>query len=445
MGPYQTLDTQLEYNTTRGVLRWGYPYLDRFGEPSMDSYGDLFNMPPLGFYTQALHLTIFGSALENGVFLVTLFGLGCTVLVYLLGKEFYGKTTGLFAAAFFALAPWQLILSRAFLIDTQCLFLSLTYLYIGVLAIRRDSVKLAAVSGVFFAAALLTKQFAVFMLIPLAILYLQHRPKNGKLVLSQLSAFILPAAVSTVLWYNVILGRELLYLFRHNDFRDVNFPGITPSYSFASDFLVNYGLGLFFCLAAAFSLAAGLLFWRHFPSKLVVFDFAILAALGSIICLELYMAVNLNLKAPYTSAVKYLYHTLPLFSLAAASLAAKSAALLRSAGQAAKARRILLVSVSLAGLFLLAAPLIADVFAARQLTMMSYLIFRVQPNLDVGYSFHVINPPGAGDSVLAVQFLGFIFVLSGLLWGTRHFLVEQLRLIRYRLKSNNAPLTAEAV
>lgn len=107
MGPFQTLDTQLEYNTTQGVLRWGYPYLDRYGAPYNDSYGDLFNMPPMGFYTQALSLTIFGSSLQNGVALVTVFGLGCIVMVYLLGKKMYGDLAGVFAAALFALAPWS--------------------------------------------------------------------------------------------------------------------------------------------------------------------------------------------------------------------------------------------------------------------------------------------------------------------------------------------------
>ncbi len=136
MGPYRTLDTQLEFTTAQGVLNWGYPYVNM--------YGTLFNEPPLGFYTEALYFKIVGLTMDNGVFLITLFGLACTVAVYKIGKEVYGKSTGLFAAAFFALAPWELILTRSFLIDTQCLFLSLVYLYFGILAIRKDSVKLAA-------------------------------------------------------------------------------------------------------------------------------------------------------------------------------------------------------------------------------------------------------------------------------------------------------------
>jgi hypothetical protein len=56
--------------------------------------------------------------------------------------------------------------------------------------------------------------------------------------------------------------------------------------------------------------------------------------------------------------------------------------------------------------------------------MASYLIFRVQPNLDVGYSFYIANPLSAGDPLLIVQLVGFGFVLSGLLWQSRHFIVR---------------------
>ena len=256
MGPYRTLDTQLEFSTAQGVLKWGYPYLE--------IKGNLFDMPPLGFYTEALFFLVFGSSVENGVALITLFGLGCTVVVYKLGKEVYGKSTGLFAAAFFALAPWEFVLTRAFLIDTQCLFLSLVCLYFGILAIRKDSVKLAAVSGIFFAAALLTKLYAVFMLIPLLLLYVYHRPRNPKRILLQLGAFILPAVHATLWWYNIIMGKWLLYFVQHGDFGYLNLPGVVPSYSFVATFLIDYGLGVFFVAAVVFSLMIRLLFWKRF-------------------------------------------------------------------------------------------------------------------------------------------------------------------------------------
>jgi 4-amino-4-deoxy-L-arabinose transferase-like glycosyltransferase len=396
--------------------------LDRFGETSNASYGDLFNVPPLGFYTQALLFKIFGTAMANGIFLITLFGLGSAIIVYKLGKEMYSKSTGVFAAALFALSPWQLILTRTFLIDVQCLFLSLLYLYFGILAIRKDSVKLAAVAGGFFALAFLTKQYAVLMLIPLLLLYIYKKPKNLKQILKQLAAFSLPVAFSTLLWYQVIMGKEILYLLYHNDFKDLN--TVIPTYSFLSDFLINYGLGILFVVAVVFSFMIGFVFWRRFPKNSVFFDFVCLVTLLFILGLELYLAVNLNLKAPYTSAVKYIYQSLPFFSLVAASLAGKSSWLFQQAKQSCKAKCALLFLASLIGLFLLMAPIIGNMSTARYLAMASYLIFRVQPNLDVGYSFYIANPLSAGDPLLIVQLVGFGFVLSGLLWQSRHFIVR---------------------
>ncbi len=429
MGPYQTLDTQLEYNTTRGVLRWGYPYLDRFGEPYNDSYGDLFNIPPLGFYTQALFLTIFGATLENGIALTTIFGLASTIIVYRLGKELYSESTGIFAAALFALTPWQLILTRAFLVDAQCLFLSLLYLYFGILAIRKESIKLATVSGVFFATAFLTKQYAVFMLIPLLLLYVYQRQKNLKRILGQLAAFSLPVVFSYLLWYQLILGKELLYLLNHNDFKDLNFPEVTPSYSFVTNFLIDYSLGIFFVAAVIFSSIIGLLFWKQIQKKTVKSDLICLITIVTIIGVDLYLAVNLNLKAPYTSAIKYIYQSLPFFSLAAASLAHKIISLIKVAKQSVKFKKALLISVSVLGIALLAASIIANMNTARQLATTSYLIFRVQPGQDVGYSFYVLHPLSQADPLLIVQFFGFTMVSSGILWRSRNFILNSFNQI----------------
>jgi 4-amino-4-deoxy-L-arabinose transferase-like glycosyltransferase len=422
IGPFRTLDTGLELSTAQGVMRWGYPFYK--------DWGNLFNEPPLGFYIEALFFRVFSATEENGIWLITLFGLGCTVMVYKLGKEFYGKSTALFAAAFFALAPWELILTRAFLIDTQCLFLSMIYLYFGILAIRKDSVKLAAVSGIFFAAALLTKLFAVFMLIPLLLLYIYRRPRNTKQIVGQLGAFILPAIFSVLVWYQLITGKGILYLFQHNDFKDLNFPEVIPSYSFVTNFLTNYGLGLVFFVAVVFSFAVGLVFWKRFSKQSIASDIICLVTILCILGLVVYLAVNLNLKAPYTSVIKYIYQSLPFFSLAAGSLASKSISLLKSARQSAKVRRALLFSISFVGLLLLVATIIVNMNAARELATSWYLIFRVQPNQDVGYSFYVQSPLSQSNSLLTVQFFGVVAILSALLWASRRFIVELFRPLR---------------
>ncbi|MCW3996045.1 MAG: glycosyltransferase family 39 protein [Candidatus Bathyarchaeota archaeon] len=412
LGPFQTLDTDLEFATTQGVLRWGYPYYN--------AWGNLFNEPPLGFYTAAVFLYVVGVTIQNGVALISAFGLACIVMVYLVGKELYSKSTGVFAAAFFALAPWQLILSRSFLIDTQCLFLSLIFLYFGILAIRRDSVKLAGVSGIFFALALLTKLFAVFMLVPLLLLYLYQRPKNLKRILAQVGAFSLPAVGSTLLWYQVINGKELLYLVQHNDFMDLNFPEVVASPTFIPNFLVYYGLGLFFVAAALFAVAVGMVFWKRFSKRWLVADLVCLVTVLVVLGLVTYLAVTLNLKAPYTSAIKYAYQSLPFFGFLAGSLATKSGVLIKAAKQASKTKEVVLLTVGLAGVALVMASLIANMDTARDLASASFLIFRVQPDVDIGYSFHVDNPTSPSSPLMVLQLIGFVLVLSGLLYASRN-------------------------
>jgi 4-amino-4-deoxy-L-arabinose transferase-like glycosyltransferase len=418
LGPYLTIDTDLEFQTAQGVLHWGYPYIN--------AWGNLFNEPPLGFYTEAAIFYLFGFSMSNGVALVTLFGLACTVMVYLVGKELYNKSTGLFAAAFFALAPWELVLSRSFLIDVQCLLLSLMFLYFGILAIRKDSVTFAGVAGLFFAAALLTKLFAVFMLVPLLLLFLMHRSKNKRQLAGQLGVFTLPAVFSSLLWYQVIVGKGLFYLFQHNDFQDVNFANIPVSYAFIPNFLVNDGLGILFVSAVIFSLVVGLVFYKRLTKKVAVSDLICIVTIVSCLGLVAFLAVNLNLKAPYNSAVKYIYQSLPFFSLVAGSLATKIFSLFKSAIGSNKTMKRLLWVVSIVGLLLCVSTLVVEMATAQTLATTSYLIFRVQPNIDFGYAFHVDSPISQGSIFFVVQFFGFLVVLLGLLWAGKGYIVSFL-------------------
>ncbi len=143
----------------------------------------------------------------------------------------------------------------------------------------------------------------------------------------------------------------------------------------------------------------------------------------------MYLAVNLNLKAPYNSAVKYIYQSLPFFSLVAASLVTKAGLLLKSEKQSMRAKRALLMTASAIGLFLVATALVANMVTARELASASYLIFRVQPNIDFGYAFHVDSPISQDNILFTFQFIGFLVVLSGLLWIGRKYVEDLFRLM----------------
>ncbi len=434
IGPFQNGDTQWEYNAATGVLRWGMPYVG--------SFGNLMNQPPLGFYLEAFFFKIFGSSIDTGVVLVTLFGLGCTVLMYKLGEVLYSKTTGLFAAALFALTPWHLILSRSFLIDTQCLFFSLLCLLTGIYAIRKESLKLFIISGVLFAAAFLTKSFAVFTLIPLLLFYVHHRPRNLRRAFSWLTVFFLPVLLCSFLWYQVISGQGLFYILHHEDFAEYNTGTIIPSYFFVGNFLLNYGLGWLFTIAAIFSLLVCLSFRKIF-SKFLAYDLICLTTVVTVASVNTILGAALNLKSPYCNAIKYDYQALPFFTLLAASLPNKCSSLYNSAKTNKKMNKLLGYSTVAIGLFLLAESLFANMFYAYTFSKWDYLLLKVEMDKNVGYTFFNPTPIGTNNLLLGIQYLGFTLVLFGLAWASKHKFGRLLKMTRSKLNQETPSVKHE--
>jgi 4-amino-4-deoxy-L-arabinose transferase-like glycosyltransferase len=419
LGPFQNIDTQLEFDAASGVIRWGMPF--------MKYVGDMINQPPLGFYTGALFLKIFGASYDTGVALITLIGLGCTFLVYQIGKVLYGKPTALLAAALFALTPWQLVLSRSFLIDVQCLFFSLLCLLVGIYAIRKDSFKLFMVSGTLFAIALLTKFFAVFALIPLALFYLYYRQLNLRRIRA-VTAYFLPALCLMLLWYQVISGRGLGSIIGIDDFGNFNVTGVVPSYFFVVNYLLD-GLGALFLIATALSLIVTFTHRKLF-AKFLPFDLMCLVTILAVGSVDTFLAVGLNFNAPYNSSIKYNYQFLPFISLLAASLMGKCLLLFNSVKSKEKLNK-LLFSVALVGLVLLAGAMFLNMNFVNQYSTWDHWLFKVERNQYVGYSFINLTPITNFSFMMIVQYLGFAFVLSGLVWASRHKLGWLRKLVHH--------------
>jgi 4-amino-4-deoxy-L-arabinose transferase-like glycosyltransferase len=410
IGPFQNWDSAYEFEAAMGIIKWGMPYVNNFGS--------IINQPPIGFYIEALFFRIFGASISLGTALMTLFGLGSTVLVYLIGREMYSKKIGLVAAALFALSPWELVLTRSFLIDALYLFPTLVCLYVGILAIKRDSIKLALASGVLFAAAFLTKYFAIFIVIPLLIYYIYSKPKNFKRTLAKLIAFALPVLACYFLWYQVILGQNLLHIFHHSDFVFLNDPGVVPTYSFVATFLWNESLGYFFVIAVALSLILYFVFRKELP-KAYFFDLICLGTIVPILVVNMILGAGLDLKAPYNNAIKYDYVVLPFFCLLGASLVGKCQTLFNSAKMKTKLMKRLILAIVAVSVILLAVTLVVDVFSANSLSLADYLLFRMRLNQAVGYSFFNYNPMVQGSLLMYVQYVGFGVLLSGFLWATK--------------------------
>jgi 4-amino-4-deoxy-L-arabinose transferase-like glycosyltransferase len=408
LGPFNNWDTSLEFEAASNTAKMGFPYVQGFGTA--------IDQPPLGFYVEALAFALLGLSESTSVMLVTFFGLGTVALVYVLGRAFYGKLAGFLAAALFALNPWHLVISRSGLIDAQCLFFSLLCLIIGVMAVRRGSTKLALASGLVFAGAFLTKFYAVFVLIPLLLFFVYSKPKKHKFILRQIVAFAVPVLLSTLLWYQVVLGHSILSIFHHNDFLDV-IPaavGVFPSPFFASNFLVNYGLGLSFVATTIFSFIVGFSL-RKKGSKPLLADFALLSGIVFAVAVNIVLGVSLNLNVPYFSAFKYLYQALPFFALLVGSLIIKCFLLFGAAKSAVQPKKLLLYLAAAAAAVLIVASLLSSMYYTNVVSTRDYLQYRVEPQVDYGYT--MLNPaPLTLDSpFMGVQMLGFAVVLSGLL------------------------------
>jgi 4-amino-4-deoxy-L-arabinose transferase-like glycosyltransferase len=425
VGPYTNGDMAWEFDAASGVLRWGIPYVN--------IPNNIMNQPPLAFYIEALFFKIFGASITNGVALITVFGLGCTALLYKVGKDLYGKTTGLFAAALFALTQWELVLSRSFLIDVPSLFFSLTCLLFGIWAIRKDSVKLSLAAGVFFAAAFMTKLFAVFILIPLLLFLLYRRPTNRRLLIKQLLAFGLPVVFASFFWYQLVLGKGVFFIFNHDDLSYPNVEGVVPTYFFVANFLVTHGLGVLFAVATVFSLAMAVAFRKQL-GKIASFDLICLGTIVPILTLDIILGATLNLKSPYLNAVKYDYYALPFFSLLAASLAAKCRPLLKTAGAEVKRN----TRLAAAGLVLLGATVLASMSYVHQFSILDFIIFPVEGNRILGYSLDNHFPVTQNSPLMLVQYLGFIVVLSGFVWAGRKQIINLRKAVRYRLKRGSS-------
>lgn len=417
VGPYHNSDTAWEFDAVSGVMHYGLPYANGFY---------LMDQPPLGFYIQAGFFTVFGVSIDNGTFLVTLFGLGCVALVYAIGVLLYNRTTGFFAALLFALSPWHILLSRTFLIDTICLFFSLFALFVGVMAVRRGSLKLCVASGIIFAAAFVTKLYAVYMLIPLAVLFLYRGPKKPRQMLSWIAGFSLPVMLAAYLWYETITGIGLISILGHTDFNIHIIANITPTYFFVGNLLVDYVLGWFFIDAVVVALLVCLAQRRLFR-KFLVFDLACATTIICILTVNIYLGAVLDLKAPYLNAIKYDYHSLPFFSFLAASLVTKGLTLLDISKTRAALSRVGFKILAFGGFFLVGAAVLYNMRYEHLFSTWGYMIFRVERGTDFGYSLFNSAPVTADSPLMAVQFAGFAVALSGLVWISRHKLADLLR------------------
>ncbi|MGE5533389.1 MAG: ArnT family glycosyltransferase [Bacillota bacterium] len=376
-GAYTNWDAQLEYQAAQSVVTQGFPYVTN---------GLMINQPPLGFYIDATAFHAFGLSYLNGVSVATAFGLGCVLLIYALGALLYGKLTGLFAAALFGIVPWHVYISRIFLIDNQSLFFSLLFLVAGILAIRKNSQKLLLVAGGFFAVALLTKLFAVFMLIPLLLIFLFERKQSSfRLSSRNLLAFLAPTIVLQAVWFGIFANQNFFGVYFSSD---VTHPILVanPSPLFLPIILVK-SAGWFLFAAGLFSLATTIAYRRVF-GKIVWLDFVCVGTIAAIAGLNLVLVLGFHLTVPYVSTFKYNYFALPFYCLLAASLAEKGALLISSNNWKKKASLVKLTIVGVGTVLLFSSLIESTMFLLKWVGFASFGVDSV-----TYYPFDVFSGP----------------------------------------------------
>lgn len=347
-GTYTNWDAQTEFEAASSVVTRGFPYV---------SSGFMIDQAPLAFYMTAPVLLLFGLSYLNAVGFVSALGLGCVALVYALGMLLYGKRTGVVAAALFGLVPWQVFFSRTYLIDVPYLFLSLLFLLFGMWAVKRNSQKFLAVSGVLFALAFLTKLFAIFLLLPLLlVVFFKGKESGFKLSVRKVLVFLVPTFILQAVWYGGFANQHFFGVYVHSDFTH-NVQIVNPSLTFLPRIVVE-SAGWFLPLAAVFAVLLAVAFRRSFAGKLWA-DVICGVTVAGILALDAGLVLGLHMLVPYVSAFKYTFAALPFLCLLAASLADKGAVLLGGA-MAKRTRALKLLLVGL-GLTLLLASLVESI------------------------------------------------------------------------------------
>lgn len=127
------------------------------------------NNPPMYTWLQSLGVSLGADPVISGRSISIAATLACVVLVFAIGSTVYNRRLALLAATVFAFLPGMALAGRNAQVDSLMLALQLGAVLAYVLAMRGESARLAAISGVLLALAALTKMSAVLAIPALAL------------------------------------------------------------------------------------------------------------------------------------------------------------------------------------------------------------------------------------------------------------------------------------
>lgn len=224
-----------------------------------------FDHPPFVMWMQTIAMSIFGVS-EFSVRLPSLiFGIGTLFVVFLLGKEMFGKIAGFFAALTLIAAPWYLTRTISGNLDIPLTFLFTLTFYFCVKAIKSTKflVPLAISTGFLF----LTKSLVPFTILPLLIFSLWKKVKLRDLVVPIFTFLII-----VVPWFaiNYINNPGLI-----QRYLSIGYPGAKTDTNILQNILLtktylHNGIGNIF-IYGFISLILGILFYTKKYLPFVIF------------------------------------------------------------------------------------------------------------------------------------------------------------------------------
>lgn len=155
----------------------------------------------------ALHAEIyklkpFNSFESTGRLLSIIFSLVSLIFIYLIAKHVSGDLTGLLAALFFAVLPYNIYYSRVILPEPLLIMTSLGSMYFLLKAFNKDKLNIFFYSAaiIFFSISLLLKPFSAFFIAPFSLYILFSKKKSFVKNISFLSVFGILSLVPFFLW-----------------------------------------------------------------------------------------------------------------------------------------------------------------------------------------------------------------------------------------------------
>jgi len=235
------------YNNNFNILEPFRYRLTEAGKPLIDIAF------PLTQYLTSIFYRVLGLSEWVARLVPLSFWVGSMVLLRRLLRKYYNARTALFSILFFAIAPQNIFISRAFMPESAMIFFTIGMIYYFSEWIDKDSALNFIKSAIFLTMAVLVKPVTLFMTLPLVLLSFQ-KYKWKIFIKWKLYLLLLLSLGSLALWQ-----RHLLMIGGRNALETINAPYL--QYIFNFDFwlrmytsitmVILTPLGFILCLAGA--------------------------------------------------------------------------------------------------------------------------------------------------------------------------------------------------